>query len=389
MRLSVAAVAAGKGSDGCWRRLWPRGKAAVAAGGCMVLKPETRKAAAFARASPRSSAIAISRLGAWSCEEGAVRAEAAGEGGAGLGFRRDNAVAVKAQLNDDVGGSANNSASSGTKADSSALKGKNVRNENVSPPSAPLTEEAIAEFMTQVASLVELVDSRDIVELQLKQNDCEVIIRKKEALPQPPPSQVVMMQTPASPLPVSQAIPQPSPAPALPSPASPAPPASAPASTPKALKTSHPPLKSPMSGTLYRSPGPGLPPFVKPGDKVSKGQVLCIIEAMKLMNEIESDQAGTVVEILIEDGKPVGVGQRDWIAGKGVFRLEKLPLEEIEALAGATTCCRRRGLVGVRWTAAVAQKEKPFCRLVLRFQKKKKTPLLSWAAAEKGREEDL
>ncbi|XP_042379631.1 biotin carboxyl carrier protein of acetyl-CoA carboxylase 1, chloroplastic-like [Zingiber officinale] len=227
----------------------------------------------------------------------------------GLGFRRDNAVAVKAQLNDDVGGSANNSASSGTKADSSALKGKNVRNENVSPPSAPLTEEAIAEFMTQVASLVELVDSRDIVELQLKQNDCEVIIRKKEALPQPPPSQVVMMQTPASPLPVSQAIPQPSPAPALPSPASPAPPASAPASTPKALKTSHPPLKSPMSGTLYRSPGPGLPPFVKPGDKVSKGQVLCIIEAMKLMNEIESDQAGTVVEILIEDGKPVGVGQ--------------------------------------------------------------------------------
>ncbi|KAG6512910.1 hypothetical protein ZIOFF_031049 [Zingiber officinale] len=207
----------------------------------------------------------------------------------GLGFRRDNAVAVKAQLNDDVGGSANNSASSGTKADSSALKGKNVRNENVSPPSAPLTEEAIAEFMTQVASLVELVDSRDIVELQLKQNDCEVIIRKKEALPQPPPPQVVMMQPPASPLPVSQAIPQPSPAPALPSPASPAPPAPAPApaSTPKALKTSHPPLKSPMSGTLYRSPGPGLPPFVKPGDKVSKGQVLCIIEAMKLMNEIE------------------------------------------------------------------------------------------------------
>ncbi|XP_074586206.1 biotin carboxyl carrier protein of acetyl-CoA carboxylase 1, chloroplastic [Curcuma longa] len=227
----------------------------------------------------------------------------------GLGFRRDNAVTVKTQLNDDVGGFANNSASSGTKADSSALKGKNVRDENVSPPSAPLTEEAIAEFMTQVASLVKLVDSKDIVELQLKQNDCEVIIRKKEALPQPPPPQVVMMQTPASPLPVSQTVPQPSPSPALPSPspALPAPPA--PASTPKALKTSHPPLKSPMAGTFYRSPGPGSPPFVKPGDKVSKGQVLCIIEAMKLMNEIESDQAGTVVEILIEDGKPVGVGQ--------------------------------------------------------------------------------
>ncbi|XP_042439953.1 biotin carboxyl carrier protein of acetyl-CoA carboxylase 2, chloroplastic-like [Zingiber officinale] len=65
-----------------------------------------------------------------------------------------------------------------------------------------------------------------------------------------------------------------------------------------------------MTGTFYRNPGPGLPPFVKPGDKVNKGQVLCIIEAMKLMNEIEADQAGTVVEILlIEDGKPVGVGQ--------------------------------------------------------------------------------
>ncbi|KAG6524386.1 hypothetical protein ZIOFF_014295 [Zingiber officinale] len=77
----------------------------------------------------------------------------------------------------------------------------------------------------------------------------------------------------------------------------------------------------------------------------------------------------------------------DWIAGKGDFRLEKFPLEEIEALAGATTCCRRRGLVGVQWTAAIAQKEKSFCCLVLRFQKRNSSFVLG--GCRKGREEDL
>jgi len=68
-------------------------------------------------------------------------------------------------------------------------------------------------------------------------------------------------------------------------------------------------IKSPMVGTFYAAPKPGVPNFVKVGDKVSAGQTLCIIEAMKLMNEIESDVAGTVREILVENAGPVQFGQ--------------------------------------------------------------------------------
>jgi acetyl-CoA carboxylase biotin carboxyl carrier protein len=68
-------------------------------------------------------------------------------------------------------------------------------------------------------------------------------------------------------------------------------------------------LKSPMVGTFYRSPSPGTPPFVEIGQTVAKGQTLCIIEAMKLLNEIESDAAGVVKAILTENGQPVEYGQ--------------------------------------------------------------------------------
>ena len=68
-------------------------------------------------------------------------------------------------------------------------------------------------------------------------------------------------------------------------------------------------LKSPMVGTFYSSPKPGSPTFVKVGDKVSVGQVLCIVEAMKLMNEIESETAGTVKEVCVENAGPVQFGQ--------------------------------------------------------------------------------
>ncbi|CAI8613288.1 unnamed protein product [Vicia faba] len=161
-------------------------------------------------------------------------------------------------------------------------------------------EEAISEFFVQVASLVKLVDSRDIVELKLKQLNCEVTIRKKEAMPQPeyaPPPAVMYSPQPQMAPPVAPsytlAPPTPSPSTSL--------------VAVKSPKSSRPPLKSPMAGTFYRSPAPGEPPFVKVGDTVKKGQVLCIIEAMKLMNEIEADQSGTIVEIVAEDAKPVSV----------------------------------------------------------------------------------
>jgi len=68
-------------------------------------------------------------------------------------------------------------------------------------------------------------------------------------------------------------------------------------------------LKSPMVGTFYRAPSPGAPAFVEAGQAVTKGQTLCIIEAMKLLNEIESDVAGTIKSILVENGQPVEYGQ--------------------------------------------------------------------------------
>ena len=68
-------------------------------------------------------------------------------------------------------------------------------------------------------------------------------------------------------------------------------------------------LKSPMVGTFYRAPSPGAPAFVEVGQAVTKGQTLCIIEAMKLLNEIESDATGTVKAILVENGQPVEYGQ--------------------------------------------------------------------------------
>jgi acetyl-CoA carboxylase biotin carboxyl carrier protein len=68
-------------------------------------------------------------------------------------------------------------------------------------------------------------------------------------------------------------------------------------------------VRSPIVGTFYESPSPGSPPFVKSGDEVAVGQVLCIVEAMKLMNEIESDVAGEVVKKLVSNGQPIEYGQ--------------------------------------------------------------------------------
>jgi acetyl-CoA carboxylase biotin carboxyl carrier protein len=68
-------------------------------------------------------------------------------------------------------------------------------------------------------------------------------------------------------------------------------------------------VKSPIVGTYYGSPSPGAPPFVSPGDQVEKGQVICIVEAMKLMNEIEADASGEVVKCFVSNGQPIEFGQ--------------------------------------------------------------------------------
>ncbi|XP_044482893.1 biotin carboxyl carrier protein of acetyl-CoA carboxylase, chloroplastic-like isoform X2 [Mangifera indica] len=215
---------------------------------------------------------------------------------------------AKAQLNEvAIAGSSNAVAMPPTESEVARAEMKDAKPSNEPSSATSATEESISEFITQVASLVKLVDSRDIMELQLKQLDCELIIRKKEALlPPSSPAPTDMMHAPASPPVMSMAPPAPAPMPAAsapsatPSPSTPPPPAKSP-------KSSLPSLKCPMAGTFYRSPAPGEPPFVKVGDKVQKGQVLCIIEAMKLMNEIEADQSGTIVEVLVEDRKPVSM----------------------------------------------------------------------------------
>lgn len=111
---------------------------------------------------------------------------------------------------------------------------------------------------------------------------------------------------------VSVGSPAPAPAPVAPAPApvAAAPAAPAPAAAPAAeAATNHVALKSPMIGTFYRSSSPDSPVFVQVGDLVEKGQVICIIEAMKLFNEIEAEQAGRIVKALVENASPVEYDQ--------------------------------------------------------------------------------
>jgi len=110
---------------------------------------------------------------------------------------------------------------------------------------------------------------------------------------------------------VYQAVaPPPAPAPA-PTPQAPAAPVSAQQveSTAASADKNYVEIKSPMVGTFYAAPAPEAPPYIKPGDKVSVGQVICIVEAMKLMNEIESEVTGSVTKIMVENAQPVEFGQ--------------------------------------------------------------------------------
>jgi acetyl-CoA carboxylase biotin carboxyl carrier protein len=114
---------------------------------------------------------------------------------------------------------------------------------------------------------------------------------------------VTTVVTTAAPAPVVAA---PAPVAAAPAPAAPAP-AAAPA--PKADESKYLTIKSPMIGTFYRSAGPDKPSFVEVGDEVSTGKVVCIVEAMKLFNEIESEVSGRIVKVLVENATPVEYDQ--------------------------------------------------------------------------------
>lgn len=157
----------------------------------------------------------------------------------------------------------------------------------------------------QIQELIKLVNESSLGEVSIEQKDFKITIKHKEAQI----TQVVasMQGAPALPQPafaasLPQAAAAAAPAPAA-TPAAPAAPAAE--STASNLLT----IKSPMIGTFYRKAAPDKPNFVEVGDEVSTGQVVCIIEAMKLFNEIESEVTGKVVKILVQDASPVEYDQ--------------------------------------------------------------------------------
>ncbi len=150
----------------------------------------------------------------------------------------------------------------------------------------------------ELKELIEFLIDKDISEFELERGDVKVRI-KRGAGAQPIP---VVQQ-----IPIAAAIPAIHPAMggAAPVAQPPGPGASKPAEAEEDLHI----VKSPIVGTFYEAPSPGSPPFVKVGDVVEVGQLMCIIEAMKLMNEIESDVAGEVVKRLVANSQPVEYGQ--------------------------------------------------------------------------------
>jgi len=145
----------------------------------------------------------------------------------------------------------------------------------------------------ELKELIEFLIEKDIAEFELERGDVKVRIKRAG-------EHLVSMVAPAAPQVVVHSAP-----PAVTGPAAPA---AAPAEAPVAEEGVHM-VKSPIVGTFYESPSPGSPPFVKVGDTVEAGQILCIVEAMKLMNEIESDVAGEVVKKLVNNGQPIEYGQ--------------------------------------------------------------------------------
>ncbi len=154
--------------------------------------------------------------------------------------------------------------------------------------------------LNEIKELIRLVDSTSIQHLEIENENGKISIRKPDApaihvaAPQTAAVSAQQLLAPAAP---AQAAPQPS-----------APPASAPAAAEERNADLHP-IVSPMVGTFYAAPSPDAPPFVKAGDAVKEKTIVCIVEAMKLMNEIEAEVSGQIVEVLAQNGQLVEYGQ--------------------------------------------------------------------------------
>lgn len=145
----------------------------------------------------------------------------------------------------------------------------------------------------QIQELVKLINKTSIGEITIEEDGRKITIKQKKD-----PVQNIVSTTNLAPQP--SVIPQPVVAAAVP-PTSP--------KTPAAPKDNLITIKSPMIGTFYRQAGPGKPQFVNVGDEVTPGKVVCMIEAMKLFNEIESEVKGTIVKVLVDDASPVEYDQ--------------------------------------------------------------------------------
>ncbi|MFZ6820112.1 acetyl-CoA carboxylase biotin carboxyl carrier protein [Undibacterium sp. Ji22W] len=153
--------------------------------------------------------------------------------------------------------------------------------------------------LRKLKTLIDLVAESDISELEVTEGEGKVRIVKSAPIPQ---GQMVMMQPQMQ---MQHGMHAPAAAPIAAAPAAPAEPAAIEGHV----------VKSPMVGTFYRAASPGSAPFVDIGKNVNSGDTLCIIEAMKLLNEIESDFSGSIKQILVENGQPVEFGQPLFIIG--------------------------------------------------------------------------
>lgn len=151
--------------------------------------------------------------------------------------------------------------------------------------------------LKEIQALIRFVSSQGVDEVEISQKDFKLVIKKNPA----PVAAVTQVQA----IPMAQPLPVSAPAPVAPAASAPSAPAAPVAESHGNLVT----IKSPMIGTFYRSPNPDSPYFVNVGDEVKPGKVVCIIEAMKLFNEIESEVGGRIVKILVDNASPVEYDQ--------------------------------------------------------------------------------